>query len=252
MYHYNFDESFLIRKNNLTKEEMLEAINKLLSLINKQTGEYAINQHLIWRRYDSWEDIKKGMFNNGLYVRTVGLASTSIITGNTKNITPTDVLSYSYATRVNSGKTNAGFVIPLSFTDEKGRKINLALDKEHAVIPWDEGKMCSILDFILLNKSYLSNTYTLFIFEINPNENIYNYRINKKAFPFLSDEEKQKHFYELSKLVKNILVKKYKVLTEEEYDNAKDINPYIEQLIADEYEKVKDTLFSDPIYWEEP
>ena len=100
-----------------------------------------------------------------------------------------------------------------------------------------------LASFYILNKSYLSNTYTLFIFEINPNENIYNYRINKKAFPFLSDEEKQKHFYELSKLVKNILVKKYKVLTEEEYDNAKKKKQYIEQINEDKYEKVKDTLF---------
>lgn len=252
MYHNDYDKKHLLIKQNLNREEMLKSIKNMLSAINMNKEDYAIYQHLIWTRYDTLEDIKEGTLKNGLFVRTVGLASTTMITGNTKLITPEEILSYSYAEKPSTSKSNLGFSIPLSIRDEYGRKIYLALDKTHDSIPWDEGKKCSILDFIIDKKKHLSNSYTLFAFDINPSANEYSYVINKNAFPFLSEKEKQAHYRELSSIIKEILVNQYHILSEDEYKKAKDINPYIEKLIETEYEKVKGQMFDDPIYWEEP
>ena len=48
-----------------------------------------------------------------------------------------------------------------------------------------------------------------------------------------------------------MLVNVKKIVSEEEYDNAQDINPFIEQLIADKL-AVTEGPYISPDYWEFP
>lgn len=253
MWHNeNFNEDDLLIKNNINLQEITILLKNMLNKINSKHESYAIYQHLIWPRYNSIANIKRLTLKYGLNINSLGMASTTNITGNTISITPEDILGYYYDSNITSQRNNMGFIIPLQIKDELGRTINLALDKHHDFIPWREGKMCSILDFIAFEKRQISNTYSLFNADIDVTHDNFSCQINKKALPFLSEREKQLHYLELSKLIKKVLVDRYKILSEEEYYKAKDINPYIEKLILQEYEKCKNEIYCDSSCWEEP
>ena len=253
MWNYTqFATSDLIYGNKITENELIKTLNKLLLLINNNKEKYVIIQHLIWPRYDTIENIKLGVMKYGLDIKSIGLASTTKITGNTRTITPRQIMDYHYDMPLTALRHNLGFAIPLTIIDEFGRRINYALDYDHPEIPWREGKMCAIIDFVAFEKKSISNTYSLFNLDLNSTANEYSYQINRKALPFLSKEEKKQHFLEVSKIIKKILVNKYKIMTEKEYNQVPDLNPYINKLIMQEYKKVKNEIYANPDCWLEP
>lgn len=247
-------EKNLITKLHIPKQTMLNDINRLLDILREKTKgeEYSIYQHLIWFRYNNLEQIKDGVFRYGLIVKNPSLSSTTNITGSLQKINADSVLDYHYDTSIDTVRHNLGFIIPNYVVDDKGRKIRLALDSKHPNIPWQEGFFSSILDFIMEKHSNLSNLYSLFLFKLDEQNNEFSYTINKAALPFLPKEQQQQHFATLCQQIKEVLVNKYKILTEQEYDNAKDINPYIDKLIEQEYEKTNGIPYIDPACWEEP
>ncbi len=247
-----FTTSDLLVKNKVTETELICMLQKLLSKINKTKENYVIYQHLIWPRYDTIDNIKLGVMKYGLDIKSIGLASTTKIIGNLKKITPRQIMDYHYDMPLTALRHNLGFAIPLTIVDEFERRINYALDSEHPQIPWREGKMSAIIDFIALEKRNISNTYSLFTLDLNSTQNEYSYQINKKAFPFLSDTEKKEHYQTVSKIIKKLLVKKYKIMSENEYDRVPDLNPYINKLIMQEYSKVKNEIYANPDCWLEP
>lgn len=252
----DFDyERDTISKDRLSYAELKKFIEKFLELLKQKLDggkNFAIYQHLVWTRYDTVEDIRRGVFRYGLEVKHPCISSTTNITGNLAEISADDVMNYYYDSTMDALRDNLGFILPTKIVDEKGRIINFALDKRPENICWNEGYYSAIIDFILDHKSSLSNAYSLFHFTLlRQSETGNEYYINKKAFPFLSKKKQKEHMLELSRLIKEIIVGKYHIASEEEYDNAKDINPFIEKLIADKL-AVTTEPYIDPAYWEFP
>lgn len=252
--NFNF-ETDLRKKMHINRTEMLKVVENLLNNIRAKAGNngsnYIIYQHLIWLRDNTLEEIISGVFNYGLRVKSPCISSTTNITGNLAEISAEDVLNYYYDTSINCSRDNLGFIIPKTIIDEKGRVINLALDKKPANIRWNEGYYSAMIDFLLDLDHNLSNAYSLFHFELQPLIDKYSYSINTQALPFLSKQEQVTHDLELAKQIKNVLVNVKKIVSEEEYDNAQDINPFIEQLIADKL-AVTEGPYISPDYWEFP
>lgn len=248
----DFDEKYLYKGTNVTLEKLIKILQQMLKVINKSNQNFAIYEHNVWPRYDSFDRIKEGTFKNGLYVNTISVASTTNIIGNTKSITPENIIDYHYDCEKNAPRINLGVIVPLTIEDEYKRTINFALDKHHPQVPWTEGKRSSILDFLVGNNTSLSNVYSLFNLDINPGENLYSYEINTRAIPFFSKDEIKEHDLHISRIIKNILVNQYKILTEEEYKTVENLNPYIDKLILEEYNKNKDEIYANPVCWEEP
>lgn len=252
----DFDyEKDVFFKKNISYNEMQLFVEKLLKILREKLNggkNFAIYQHLIWTRYNSVEEIKRGVFEFGLQVRNPCISSTANITGNLATINADDVLNYYYDSTLASTRDNLGLILPTTIKDEKGRIINFALDKKPENIRWNEGYYSAISDFIMDNKNYLSNTYSLFHFTLKKDSESENsYTINRKAFPFLSKEKQKSHILELARLIKEIIVDKYHITSEKEYDSAKDVNPFIEKLIADKL-AITSGPYIDPSCWEFP
>ena len=248
-------EKHIRSKKGLTLKQMTSFVDTLLRVLRKKCGEngsnYSIYQHLIWFREDGLENIVHGVFSNGLWVKNPCISSTTNITGNLSKISAEDVLSYRYDCSIDYHRHNLGFIIPKTIVDEKGRRINLSLDEKPKDIRWNEGYHSSMIDFLLSGCKSLPNVYSLFHFDLYLPGDEFGYRLNTNALPFLPKEKQRAHELAIAKLIKNTLVFEKKVLTEEEYDKAKDINPYIEKLIADTL-AVTTGPYIDPAYWEFP
>ncbi len=248
-----FDPNSVYTEEHITRSDMVKNVKKMISYIKKlNKGEtFTIYQHEIWTRYNSLEEIWHGFFANGLSIHPIGVASTTLISGNIDKTSIDHILNYHYDLSIDRRRDNLGMLIPNYIIDNKGRKLNFALEaNNHPIIPWREGYISSLLD--LVSTSHIPEAFSLFYFYLDETINDFSFNINLKAYPFLNKKEKAEFKQKLLKELKYKIVEWFKFMTEEEYETLpeKDFNKKIKDSLVDFYHKTPP--YENPDNWEFP